>query len=174
MSCGSGRVSVSEEAIRSRGANVAIIGFDMRNKKDNSPMPQVSDEFSDALVPSFMDSGFRVIERSKVNLLLKEHEFQKTGVVDSEHAVRVGKIAQVRFVVFGSGQVSVSRSGKLNYQDSASVKMVDVESGETAVAAAWSGTAVLPSEAAEKIGRDIVKKFQASPRSAAPGPAVRK
>jgi curli biogenesis system outer membrane secretion channel CsgG len=158
--CGSGRVSVSQDALKSKGANVAIVGFDMRNKKDSSPVPRVSDEFSDALVPAFMDCGFRVIERKKIDVLLREAELQGSGIVDADGAVRFGKIARVRFVVYGNGLVNPSGSGRDLFLHSVSVKMVDVETGETALAGSWSGAGVRPPDVAEKIGRDMAEKFR--------------
>lgn len=158
--CGSGRVSVSQDALKSKGANVAIVGFDMRNKKDNTPLPRVSDEFSDALVPSFMDTGFRVIERKKIDLLLREAELQGSGIVDPDGAVRFGKIARVRFVVYGNGLVNPSGSKGSYFLHSVSVKMVDVETGETALAASWSGAGLRPPDVAERIGRDMAEKFK--------------
>ena len=162
LSCGSGRVSVSSDALAAKGANVAIIGFDMRNKKDNTAIPRVSDEFSDALVPSFMEAGFRVIERKKIDLLLREAELQASGVVDADGAVRFGKIARVRFVVYGSGLVNPSGGGRDFFLHSVSVKMVDVESGATALAASWSGAGVRPPGVAEELGKDIAEKFKDS------------
>lgn len=158
-SCGSGRVSVSDSIVKSKGANVAILGFDMRNKKNNAPMPRVNEVFSEALVPSLMDAGFKVIERKKIDLLLKEAEFQESGLVDSEKAVKLGKIAQVRFVVYGSGMVNPAASKGTVFLHSISVKMVDVETGETALAANWSGAGVRPPDVADKIGKEIVKKI---------------
>ena len=160
FSCGSGRVSVSRDALKSKGANMAIVGFDMRNKKDNTPLPRVGDEFSDALVPAFMDTGFRVIERKKIDLLLREAELQGSGIVDPDGAVRFGKIARVRFVVYGSGLVNPSGSGRDFFLHSVSIKMVDVETGETALAASWSGAGLRPPDVAERIGRDIAEKFK--------------
>ncbi|MDX9857497.1 MAG: CsgG/HfaB family protein [candidate division Zixibacteria bacterium] len=47
-------------------------------------------------------SDFRVIERDKIDYILKEIELQQSGAVDKATAVRVGKILGARYMVFGS------------------------------------------------------------------------
>jgi len=47
-------------------------------------------------------STIRVIERNKINFVLKELELQKSGAVDRSTAVRVGKILGAKYMVFGS------------------------------------------------------------------------
>lgn len=47
-------------------------------------------------------SDFRVIERDKIDYILKEIELQQSGQVDKATAVRVGKILGARYMVFGS------------------------------------------------------------------------
>jgi len=132
----------------------------MKNKRTGAPVPRVSDEFSDALVPSFMDAGFRVIERRKLDVVLREAEFQGSGIVDPEKAVRLGQISGVRYVVYGNGLANPSGSSGTFFLHSVSVKMVDVETGETALAASWSGAGVRPPDVAKRIGGDIAKKFR--------------
>ncbi len=47
-------------------------------------------------------STIRVVERDKINFVLKELELQKSGAVDRSTAVRVGKILGAKYMVFGS------------------------------------------------------------------------
>ncbi|MBU8933450.1 MAG: hypothetical protein KOO62_05530 [candidate division Zixibacteria bacterium] len=47
-------------------------------------------------------SSFTVIERDKINFVLKELELQKSGAVDRSTAVKVGKIIGAQYMVFGS------------------------------------------------------------------------
>ncbi|MEW5994573.1 MAG: CsgG/HfaB family protein [Candidatus Zixiibacteriota bacterium] len=47
-------------------------------------------------------SSMKVIERDKINFVLKELELQKSGAVDAATAVRAGKILGARYMVFGS------------------------------------------------------------------------
>jgi len=47
-------------------------------------------------------SSLRVVEREKVDVVLKELELQKSGVVDEATAVEAGKLLGVQYMVFGS------------------------------------------------------------------------
>lgn len=47
-------------------------------------------------------SSMKVVERDKINYVLKEHELQKSGAVDRATAVRAGKILGAKYMVFGS------------------------------------------------------------------------
>ncbi len=47
-------------------------------------------------------SAMRVVERDKINYVLKEQELQKSGAVDRATAVRVGEILGAKYMVFGS------------------------------------------------------------------------
>ncbi|MBN1534377.1 MAG: hypothetical protein JXA20_17015 [Spirochaetes bacterium] len=160
LACGSQQVHVDPALKSARGEKIAVLGFEMQNLQGGELLTAVSDEFCDALVPFFMKAGFRVIERRKVGLLLKELEIQQSGVIDMKDTGRFGRIAQVRFVVTGSGAVSVAHSGKNFFLKSVSVKMIDASTGETAIAASFEGTAVKPGDAAARIGREIVEQLK--------------
>jgi TolB-like protein len=47
-------------------------------------------------------SSMKVVERDKINYILKELELQKSGAVDRATAVQVGKILGAKYMVFGS------------------------------------------------------------------------
>lgn len=47
-------------------------------------------------------SSMKVVERDKINYVLREHELQKSGAVDKSTAVRAGKILGAKYMVFGS------------------------------------------------------------------------
>ena len=69
-------------------------------------------------------SSFTVIERDKINIVLKELELQKSGAVDRSTAVKVGKIIGARYMVFGSiMQLDDKNAITL-------VRVVDVETSE--------------------------------------------
>ncbi len=170
MSCGSGNVSVSKNLIAQKGSNVAVLGFNMTDTKDNIKMPEISNEFSDAIAPYFMEAGFSVIERSRLKLLLKEQELQQTGLIDSDsNAIQLGKIARVRYVVFGSGRVNIAGSGNDHFLHSVSIKMVNVETGESVLLATWSGAGFRPAGVANKIGKKIVRAVKKKIHDNEPG-----
>ena len=74
---------------------------------------------------------YQVFERSKINRILEEQEFQKSGCVDAACAVDIGKLAGVQHMVIGT----VSKIGQTFSVDS---RLIDVESGESLISAEYS------------------------------------
>ena len=66
---------------------------------------------------------YTIIERGRIDKILKEQKFQKSGCTDSECAVEVGQLINADFVALGS----VSKLGS-TYLINA--RIIDVESGE--------------------------------------------
>jgi curli biogenesis system outer membrane secretion channel CsgG len=159
FSCGSGHVWVGKTPGQFHGTKLAIIGFDIRDIQSGKNVDEVSMEFSDALSPYFMQAGFKVIERNKLSIVMKEMELQQSGIVQAEDAVKLGKIAGIRYIVYGTGTVKYAGSRKDLFLHSITVKVIDVENGENVINANWSGAGVRPHGVAERIGEDLVKEF---------------
>lgn len=66
---------------------------------------------------------YRVVERSQMQAILQEQEFQQTGCTSSECAVDVGQILGVEKIVTGS-------IGKIGSLYSISLRMINVSTGE--------------------------------------------
>ena len=73
---------------------------------------------------------YQVFERSKINRILEEQEFQKSGCVDAACAVDIGKLAGVQHMVIGT----ISKIGQTFSVDS---RLIDVESGESFISAEY-------------------------------------
>ncbi len=100
---------------------LAVFPFDCDEKLARK---RVNLAVSELLTSHLLESGtFRLIERSRIDTILKEQEFGLTGAIDTETAVKVGKILGVRMMVLGS----VSRIGRF-YQISS--RLVDAQSSE--------------------------------------------
>lgn len=69
-------------------------------------------------------SDFQVVERDKIDFILKELELVKEGAVDPATAVKVGKLLGARYMVFGSITQIDSRNTRMV------VRVVDVETSE--------------------------------------------
>lgn len=69
-------------------------------------------------------SSFTVVERDKIEFIMKEIELQKSGAVDKAAAVQVGKILGAKYMVFGS-------ITQLDYNNARMVvRVVSVETSE--------------------------------------------
>ncbi|MBI4977744.1 MAG: PEGA domain-containing protein [Spirochaetes bacterium] len=83
---------------------------------------------SDMLRTEVQKTGmFTIIERSKMDTILKEQEFQQTGCSDASCAVQVGKILNVEYLMVGS-------IGRLGNKLVLNASLVDIESGKVVYA----------------------------------------
>jgi len=83
---------------------------------------------SDTLTTSFYKTKiFTVVERKKMNEIIKEQKFQLTGCTKTECAVEIGKILNVKYMVVGS----ISKIGK---EFTVNIRIVSVESSEVVIA----------------------------------------
>ncbi len=79
-------------------------------------------------------SAFTVVERDKIEFIMKEIELQKSGAVDRASAVQVGKILGARYMVFGSiTQLDRRNTGMV-------VRVVSVETSEIVAQADREGS----------------------------------
>ena len=74
---------------------------------------------------------YQIFERSKIDRILEEQEFQHSGCVDAACAVDIGKLAGVQHIVIGT----VSKIGQTYSVDT---RLIDVESGESLLSAEYS------------------------------------
>lgn len=77
---------------------VAIIDFESKAPGN----PELGQQLSDILTArmSIYDQ-FRLVERKKLEELLKEHQLNLTGMVDTNRAIKVGKMLGAKIMVFG-------------------------------------------------------------------------
>ncbi|MBN1783088.1 outer membrane beta-barrel protein [bacterium] len=71
----------------------------------------------------FKTEQFTVLERSKINEILEEQQFQMTGCTDLACAIEIGRLLNVELIVIGN----VDRVGSIY---SVNVRLVDVVTGE--------------------------------------------
>lgn len=117
---------------------VAIMDFD--NKAQHGGW-RVGHGASDMLATAIVKTGaFRVIERNKINTVLKEQNFGQSGRVDSSTAVQIGKLLGVKYIITGAvTEYGQSRSGgggggvrvgKKGYHAAVDIRILDAETGE--------------------------------------------
>jgi TolB-like protein len=70
----------------------------------------------------FETGAFQVVEREKMNAILNEQGFQRTGCTTVECAVEIGQLLNVKNIVAGS-------IGKIEELYSISLRMIDVQTG---------------------------------------------
>ncbi|MHC4061490.1 MAG: CsgG/HfaB family protein [Planctomycetota bacterium] len=80
--------------------NVTVAIMDFESKAPGNP--DLGSQIGDILTArlSIYDQ-FRLVERRKLGELLKEHEMNLSGMVDTSEAVKVGKLVGARIMIFG-------------------------------------------------------------------------
>jgi hypothetical protein len=142
----------------SNAGGLGIIGFDIQENQQSRQLGNASDRISDGLSIYFLQSGFNLIERTKIAPLIKEMQLQKLGVLSQDDAVKLGKIANVKYVVYGSGNGDYT--GGDPFIDTITVKMTDVESGTMVMVINWKGSGVQLGGVIDDIGNKIVEEFK--------------
>ena len=99
---------------------VAVSGFESRGVQAYEAS-LLTDLYASALLSTGV---FRVVERSQTARVLAEQEFQLSDVADAAQATAVGRILNAKFLSSG-------RLGMLGSQYVVTVKLVNVETGET-------------------------------------------
>ena len=84
---------------------------------------EVSTLTSKLIAEIFNTKKYRLIEREKIDLILKEQGFQTSGCTSSECLVEVGQIIGVELILGGI-------VGKVGQTFMISVRLIDVENGE--------------------------------------------
>ncbi|GBF50651.1 curli production assembly/transport component CsgG domain protein [Leptospira ryugenii] len=110
---------------------IAVLTFDIEDAKWDG-------EFTDALSLQIAKHlPVVVIERDQLSKVVNEQSFSKTGIIDTQTAVRIGKILGVDALVFGRGSAlrKTDSHGILhnNLIDTVSLKLVKIESGQVVV-----------------------------------------
>lgn len=105
--------------LESTKPSLAVLNFSTENNAHS-----FEEYLVNALFESFFATGnLKLIERSNIEKVLKEQDFQLSGYVDDETAKNIGKITGVDYVCYGS-VIDLGNTIKI------SGKTVDVQSGE--------------------------------------------
>lgn len=78
---------------------IAVYGFEVIGKPDDPYGRYATEKLTHEIVS---EGSFMVIERSRIDQVLKEQSLSLTGAVDSNTAARIGKILAVDAVVIGT------------------------------------------------------------------------
>ncbi|OGF47578.1 MAG: hypothetical protein A2231_03655 [Candidatus Firestonebacteria bacterium RIFOXYA2_FULL_40_8] len=87
-----------------------------------------SESITDTLITLFFKTNkFTVLERTKVDAVLKEQKFQLTGCTNTECAVEIGKILNMKYMATGSVM-------KMANEYAVNIKIINIESSEVVIA----------------------------------------
>ncbi len=122
-------IQYPDKSKRELGINkIAVLTFEIEDAKWDG-------EFTDSVSLQLAKNlSIAVIEREQLSKVVNEQAFSKTGVIDTQTAVRIGKILGVDALVFGRGSALRKFDTKgnpiPNLLDTVSLKIVHIESGQ--------------------------------------------
>jgi len=110
---------IKKEKGTSKLSSIAVSYFE----SENVPEGMVEAIVNRLRVELYAIGKFNVIERDRVDLILKEQGFQQSGCTETECLVQIGKMINVEKIIAGS----INRVGNIH---SMNARMIDVETGE--------------------------------------------
>jgi TolB-like protein len=164
-----GYAGVPMEEIRGRGEpgavvdqapkTMAVLPFENNSVTDPDRFAPLSKGLSAMLITDLKNSStsLQLIERDKIQALLKEIALSQSGIVDESTAVKAGKILGAQSIVFGSYMV-------LGNQVRMDARIIKVETSEVVMAESIVGDSGglmnLAMELAGKIARSMKVAFK--------------
>ncbi|MBI5574513.1 MAG: hypothetical protein HY919_08210 [Elusimicrobia bacterium] len=130
VGCASYSLRPSKVIVPKNIKKIAVLEFkDDRTDKEKQKYQNPSKIIQEKLIAGLSKDGkFQIIERENIDKIIAEQKFQATGITDIETAVRIGKLANVDAMIFGSitqyGRTIYPRA-KLNIN----LRVVDIETG---------------------------------------------
>jgi len=99
ISCSTGEKSTartvkSASFDRHKYQKIAVASFKGFNKETGNAI-------TDALIPDLMELGFTVVERKRLEAVLKEHALQQSGITEGRTTKQVGKLLNVDALLVG-------------------------------------------------------------------------
>lgn len=132
---------------------VAVVSFE--NLTKNSEWDWVGAGFSETLTIKLLDvDSLRVVEREQIAKILREQEFQMSGLTDEKTRVRLGRLVGAAYLVMGSFQ-------KMGDDLLVNARVVSVESGEVKKAASSRGRLLSLFDMEEELGLKLAELLEA-------------
>ena len=111
----SSKVDIANEKLNSR---IAVMDFDTQDLSRSTGVMA-----ADLMRTNLSNEKcFTVIERGRINLIIKEYNFQQTGLTDKSKAIELGRLLAANKILTGTVM-------KLGEQIVITVRLLDVESG---------------------------------------------
>jgi TolB-like protein len=98
-------VKFSSSDVKLKNKTVAVYGFDVNGRPNDSFAEYATEKLTHELVEG---GKLKVVERSRIDRVMKEQEFSQSGAVDADYAARIGKLLSVDAVIIGTIRVTDS------------------------------------------------------------------
>lgn len=148
-----------------RNYRVGIVSFTAKTGTAAAEAEVIEEMFRNGLVQS---KKYDVLDRSNMKEVLKEQEFQQTGCTDTDCAVKIGKILNMEFMIYGSimkmgssyllsiGMVNVETSKIENTAQQKFATMDTADSAVQKIVASLTGVQSGSTDTSQGTGRTIM------------------
>ncbi len=109
-----------ENSSRFKGKKISVYIFTNLDGKETEEGKRISQKFLSKMI---VKKDFKFVERAEIDKIIKEHELQQTGAVDTESIIESGGVLPVDVMINGT----IAQNNGLG---EIHVKAVDVSSGE--------------------------------------------
>jgi TolB-like protein len=96
-------IKFSSADAKLKNKTVAVYGFDVNGRPNDSFAEYATEKLTHELVEG---GKLKVVERSRIDRVMKEQEFSQSGAVDADYAARIGKLLSVDAVIIGTIRVT--------------------------------------------------------------------
>lgn len=152
-------VSVKRDYQFCNNSSIAIAELYVTDReKAGKEVPKIGRTFANALVGFFLETGLNVVEREKIDSILKEMQLERSGLIDSSRMAELGRMLNADYLLTGMGEIH--NHGKSTFLISTTVRLIHVETGEIVLVASWEGPSHKPVQVAEKLGETIRRKLR--------------
>jgi TolB-like protein len=86
-----------------KNKTVAVYGFDVNGRANDSFAAYATEKLTHEIVEA---GKLKVVERSRIDRVMKEQQFSQSGAVDADSAARIGKLLAVDAVIIGTIRVT--------------------------------------------------------------------
>jgi hypothetical protein len=110
MSCSTSKISIRKDAIKQL-KTIAVMPF-----KSSIADAKVTRECTESFKSSMLTAGFQVVEREKINKILKEKELAQSGLVDNK-AIEAGQFLGAEATMLGEITAHEMTSDEITVED---------------------------------------------------------
>jgi TolB-like protein len=93
----------SSADMKLKNKTVAVYGFDVNGRANDSFASYSTEKLTHEIVEA---GKLNVVERSRIDRVMKEQQFSQSGLVDADSAARIGKLLAVDAVIIGTIRVT--------------------------------------------------------------------
>lgn len=92
-------------------------------------------DISNKVESILINSGYRIVDRSAINQVLREQKFSNSGLVDRDQQIALGKMSGADYLLMGTVQTDLS----YHYRTDIQIRLLNLKTAEVVAAKAWQG-----------------------------------